>query len=119
MDASKLVDLIFNHHAVWRDRSPTEQNTLSAGNQIKNIKTRFYLTFKILPKQRTERTRRTFKRTFELGYIDVGDECWRQNVLVMCFRHQHPLSFYISNIQNMSSTSNFCHQHPEIFTDFK
>ena len=24
MDASKLVDLIFNHHAVWRDQSPTE-----------------------------------------------------------------------------------------------
>ena len=118
MDASKLVDLIFNHHAVWRDRSPTEQNTLSAGNQIKNIKTRFYLTFKILTKRRTGRTRRTFKRTFGLN------RCWWRMLETKCVGivFPSPTSFiflHVSNIQNMSSTLNFCHQYPEIFTDFK
>ena len=117
MDASKLVDLIFNHHAVWRDRSPTEQITLSAGNQIKNIKTRFYLTFKILTKRRTGRTRRTFNRTFGLGLIDVGDECWRQNVLIMGFpsptstiflHKQH--SKHVINIEFLSPTSRNFHR---------
>ena len=37
----------------------------------------------------------------ERGYIDVGDECWRPNVLEDVgdsfgnFDHQHPLFFYI------------------------
>ena len=44
------------------------------------------------------------------GFIDVGDRCLRQNVLVKT------LGF---NIQMMSPTSIFCHQHPKIITNFK
>ena len=42
------------------------------------------------------------------GYIDVGDGCLRQNVLVTI----HYLASY--NIQNMSPTSKFSHQHQQI-----
>ena len=58
---------------------------------------------------------------------DVGDEiCWWQlqddGDGFGLFGHQHPLSLCITsgnNIQKMSPTSNFRHQHPQIVINFK
>ena len=55
------------------------------------------------------------------GYIDVGDGCWKRNVLVRASRwHQYPLSFYnsvghqhskgVAKIEIRSPTSKNCHQ---------
>ena len=58
--------------------------------------------------------------SFHSGYIDVGDRCWRRNVLattLRCwcrfgrFRHKHPLSFNIS-------ATNICVTISELFAAF-
>ena len=43
------------------------------------------------------------------GYIDVGDGCWRRNVLETTLRCWF----------EMSPISKFCHQHPKIVTNIK
>ena len=65
-----------------------------------------------------------------LDHIDVGDECWRRNVLIITcwsrfwsfwsptstiFLH-YSLAF---NIQKMSSPSNISHQHPLIVINYR
>ena len=62
-------------------------------------------------------------------YIDVGDECWRRNVLVTTIRYWRrfwpflsPTSTIFSSSASgistakMSPTSRFCHQHPKMVT---
>ena len=68
------------------------------------------------------------KSVTNIGYIDVGDGCWRRNVLVITFivcdgfvhfGHQHHDVTNITvanNICTLSSfVSNMCHQHRVIF----
>ena len=44
----------------------------------------------------------THKLDINIGYIDVGDGCWRPNELV---------TSHIFNIKSSSPTSNTSHQH--------
>ena len=48
------------------------------------------------------------REVFQKVYIDVGDECWLPNVLVV--KH-------VTNIKALAPTSNNCHQQNDVIID--
>ena len=66
----------------------------------------------------------TWKNNKQNGYIDVGDECWRRNMLVTtirCWWRFWPFWSPMSTIflhYCRAPTFNWCHQHPKIVTNF-
>ena len=80
------------------------------------------------PKVGKSKLNSEWKLIKNVGNIDVGDGCWRQNLLVTIIT---VLAILVTNIyliltmasrpiiQKISLTSKFSHQHPNIVTNFK
>ena len=67
------------------------------------------------PKVGKSKLNSEWKLIRNVGNIDVGDGCWRQNLLVTIIT----VLATVLTIQKISLTSKFSHQHPNIVINFK